>query len=87
MRIPSGTCLLVLAHMKLCKMVALQGALLYGRLFRTHAKVPQCEREGMRLCMVSIFFGGGYYEKLEHRLSRCQAKINKFAEIRGTNFG
>jgi len=51
MRIPSGTCLLVLAHMKLCKMVALQGALLYGRLFRTHAKVPQCEREGMRLWM------------------------------------
>jgi len=36
---------------------------------------------------VVAIFSGGDYEKLEHRLSPCQAKINKFTNVRGTNFG
>jgi len=62
-----------------------------SRIFESHPLAP-LGKKGQRLnsqkCVrVVAIFSGGDYEKLEHRLSPCQAKINKFTNVRGTNFG
>jgi len=70
MRSRSSRCPLALAHTKLCKMVALQGALLYGRLACPSGQGNECEREGLSGQWV---VGGGREKK-----RRCDA-VNEFA--------